>query len=303
MTHPSFVRIFVSIFTTLARRILVGHVPKLFDAQFYLRENKDVAASGIDPFLHFVWRGASQNRDPAEDFDTAFFKGQSGPTRIDPVRYYLRYGAAAGLDPNPSFSTASYLIRYPDVAASGINPLQHYRTNGREEGRIATPSASQTLEIAALRSVSSRNIYRFHSDPERWFSIKFVTGINGELPRFESRVCLFLELSQVEVELLVGALRAISNGPQTEISLDIARDPSLNVRGRGSTGLLDRCGARRLDTVLAVFEESYLEVANDIFRISYAELRLWDLRGSEARVAEIFTMGALEVQRVIASKI
>ncbi len=61
-----------------------------------------------------------------------------GPRVARPVSIllgiYLRFGAAAGLDPNPSFSSASYLIRYPDIASLGVNPLLHYRTNGRREG-------------------------------------------------------------------------------------------------------------------------------------------------------------------------
>lgn len=159
MTQSRLLRAATRSASTLIRRILIGRVPKLFDETFYLQNNRDVAASGIDPFLHYVWRGASQNRDPAEDFDTTFFRNQSGPTRLDPVRHYIRFGAAAGLDPNPGFSSASYLIRYPDIAASGVNPLLHYRTDGRLEGRVAKPSASKTLEIAALRSVPSRHIH------------------------------------------------------------------------------------------------------------------------------------------------
>ena len=45
---------------------------------------------------------------------------------VDPIEHYLSYGAAEGRDPGPDFSTSGYLARYPDVAEGGINPLLHY---------------------------------------------------------------------------------------------------------------------------------------------------------------------------------
>lgn len=54
---------------------------------------------------------------------------------IDPIRHYEKYGAAEGRDPSPDFNTRWYLENYPDVAAAGINPLRHYILYGRAEGR------------------------------------------------------------------------------------------------------------------------------------------------------------------------
>lgn len=51
------------------------------------------------------------------------------------IEHYLSVGAKQKKDPNRSFSTSGYLRRYPDVAASGINPLIHYIKYGRSEGR------------------------------------------------------------------------------------------------------------------------------------------------------------------------
>jgi O-antigen biosynthesis protein len=58
---------------------------------------------------------------------------------VDPLQHYLRHGAAEGRDPGPKFSTRGYLARYTDVAESGINPLVHYIRHGKDEGRVATP--------------------------------------------------------------------------------------------------------------------------------------------------------------------
>jgi GT2 family glycosyltransferase/glycosyltransferase involved in cell wall biosynthesis len=72
----------------------------LFDTEWYLAQNPDVAAAGTNPLVH-----------------------------------YLRHGAAEGRDPNPLFDTDWYLAQNPDVAAAGINPLVHYLRHGAAEGR------------------------------------------------------------------------------------------------------------------------------------------------------------------------
>ena len=52
------------------------------------------------------------------------------------MRHYLFSGAQEGRDPGPVFSTSGYLETYPDVLASGFNPLLHYLKFGRAEGRV-----------------------------------------------------------------------------------------------------------------------------------------------------------------------
>ena len=72
----------------------------LFDPNWYLARYPDVAATGMDPALHFVLRGGAEGRDPSASFDAK-----------------------------------EYLARYPDVAAHGLSPLLHYLESGKAEGR------------------------------------------------------------------------------------------------------------------------------------------------------------------------
>jgi hypothetical protein len=72
----------------------------LFDKQWYLDRNPDVARSGLDPLIHFVLYGGQEGRDPGEGF------------RI-----------------------ARYLERYPDTLR-GVNPLVHYLRAGRARGQV-----------------------------------------------------------------------------------------------------------------------------------------------------------------------
>jgi hypothetical protein len=60
---------------------------------------------------------------------------------MDPVDHYLLRGAFEYRDPGPEFDTDWYLQQNPDVARSGINPLLHYLTRGRAEGRAPRPKA------------------------------------------------------------------------------------------------------------------------------------------------------------------
>jgi hypothetical protein len=55
-----------------------------------------------------------------------------GTRSLGPLR---RVRLARGRDPSAAFSTNGYLAAYPDVAAAGINPLEHYLESGRYKGR------------------------------------------------------------------------------------------------------------------------------------------------------------------------
>jgi len=102
----------------------------LFDTGYYFANNPDVAASGIDPTMHFATNGWKEGRKPSPGFDPQF-----------------------------------YLSKYPDVAASGMNPLLHYARTGREEGRqtlpglhggaLTAPPYNKIPGLAAVSSVAS----------------------------------------------------------------------------------------------------------------------------------------------------
>ncbi|MFT4257003.1 MAG: CDP-glycerol glycerophosphotransferase family protein [Pseudoxanthomonas sp.] len=55
---------------------------------------------------------------------------------MDPLEHYLNFGAAEGRNPCASFDTEYYLSRNPDVAASGMNPLLHFCEHGWLESRL-----------------------------------------------------------------------------------------------------------------------------------------------------------------------
>ncbi|HZP67325.1 MAG TPA: glycosyltransferase domain-containing protein [Rudaea sp.] len=130
--------------TDYLRPSAVAEANPLFDAEWYLARNPDVAADGGDPWEHFLGYGAAEGRDPNPLFDCRWYVAQYRDLRLrlrrmNPLLHYWRYGAARGYDPNPLFDSDWYLERNPEVAAAGTNPLLHYLRQGADEGR--DPSA------------------------------------------------------------------------------------------------------------------------------------------------------------------
>ena len=77
----------------------------LFDPDWYLAHNPDVAQAGVNPLIH-----------------------------------YIQYGGFESRDPSPSFSSKWYLEAYEDVKKAGINPLIHYLKYGKLEKRNPLPT-------------------------------------------------------------------------------------------------------------------------------------------------------------------
>lgn len=121
-------------------QLLSIRTSRLFDSEWYLAQNPDVAQAKMDPAIH-----------------------------------YLHFGGFEGRNPSPNFSSAWYLDRYNDVKQAGINPLVHYLRYGRKEGRKffeSTPSKlrgtrKNTLTMSFLSSYVSEigfNVLNIHKD-------------------------------------------------------------------------------------------------------------------------------------------
>jgi O-antigen biosynthesis protein len=94
----------------------------LFDRDWYLSNNPDIATKFIDPVLH-----------------------------------YLRTGAREARAPGPQFDGALYLKANPDVADAQLNPLIHYVKSGHEENRSFSIDDQQKGVVPDL-TASSRSM-------------------------------------------------------------------------------------------------------------------------------------------------
>ena len=81
-------------------------------------------------------------------FDAQWYRShQMGPmSRLaDPVWHHLNSWSTRATDPYAYFDTSYYVESYPDVRASGINPLFHYEKYGRDEQRSTVRSGQEII--------------------------------------------------------------------------------------------------------------------------------------------------------------
>ncbi len=110
----------------------------VFDADYYLGQNPDVAATRVDPLWHYVWTGEAEGRQPNPFFDPSFYRERAGDlsdSGWNLLHHFFVRGGFEGRAPSRDFDPAYYLALHPDVAASGQNPLAHYLAVGQLEGR------------------------------------------------------------------------------------------------------------------------------------------------------------------------
>jgi glycosyltransferase involved in cell wall biosynthesis len=75
---------------------------RLFNAEYYLKNNPDVKKAKVDPAAHYLLQGGFEGRDPSDEF-----------------------------------SSLEYLKMYKDVRLANTNPLVHYLKFGKNEKRQA----------------------------------------------------------------------------------------------------------------------------------------------------------------------
>ena len=128
---------------TLADRFLPVTDP-LFDTGYYLDNNPDIAAAGINPYQHYMLQGWKEGRDPSALFHTAYYLNQNpdiARAGINPLAHFEASGWKEGRDPSAAFSISGYLAANLDVKAAGVDSLVHYVMAGKTEGRAA-PAAT-----------------------------------------------------------------------------------------------------------------------------------------------------------------
>ncbi len=110
-----------------------------FDATWYLSENPDVAAAGLDPLEHYVAHGVEEGRAPNPFFDAAWYLAQNPDVQasgVHPLMHYMNHGAAELRNPHPRFDAAFYADEHPDSAG---NPLLYHMVVGRRQGWATEP--------------------------------------------------------------------------------------------------------------------------------------------------------------------
>lgn len=76
---------------------------------------------------------------------------------MDPAEHYLRYGAYLGRNPGKNFDTKFYTSKYPECLITDLNPLAYYWLHGRTKGHITRPPKRKNSLVQSL----SRNLFSF----------------------------------------------------------------------------------------------------------------------------------------------
>ncbi|HEX5229827.1 MAG TPA: glycosyltransferase [Bryobacteraceae bacterium] len=119
----------------------------LFVGDFYASSNQDLDATR-NLWAHYIAFGAGQARDPHPLFSTDFYLRENADVRargLNPLLHYVEFGAAENRRPHPAFDPIYYFTQRPGLQQTGANPLLHYWFHGRHEGVAAVqPPATVT---------------------------------------------------------------------------------------------------------------------------------------------------------------
>ena len=110
-----------------------------FDPEYYRAQVPDAAHT--DPLLHYIEHGEAAGSRPVPFFDPAWYRNTYHIPRDQLcLAHFLRRRFTGEVSPIPDFDGAYYLRTNPDVAAAGMDPLEHYLVQGYRENRLPNPN-------------------------------------------------------------------------------------------------------------------------------------------------------------------
>ena len=128
----------------------------LWDENWFSRHHPQLATDG-DSLRTFVRQGAAQALQPHPLFDSRWYLDNNPDVAaigVNPLFHYLTSGHREGRQPNPLFSDHWYRDRNPDIAAFEASALQHYARFGDAEGRDPHPLIKTTWYREQHRDLS-----------------------------------------------------------------------------------------------------------------------------------------------------
>jgi len=145
-----------------------------FSVRGYLRLHVDVAASGAEPFSHYLTRGAAEQRGIVASDHAMRFRLAGGrtwdfhappapeqpsgpPPASEPAIFHQDDRAVAAAE----FDQGFYLEQNPDLARSGADPLEHFLLHGWREGRDPAPWFSVRDYLSANPDVEEAGVNPF----------------------------------------------------------------------------------------------------------------------------------------------
>jgi GT2 family glycosyltransferase len=159
----------------------------LFDGEFYLSENRDVAGKQVNPLLHYCTIGWQEGRQPCRIFCGDWYLADNPDVlaaKVNPLEHFVRFGASEKRSPHPLFDIEYYLTRYEDARMVSYDPLSHYIMVGSQKRRDTT----EIVTVDAMSTIVSRDKWTSH-DPISAF-VAFGRPSFSQSPDGEARFAL-----------------------------------------------------------------------------------------------------------------
>ncbi len=122
-----------------------------FDCAYYLAQNPDVRAAGVNPLLHYLLDGDREARRPTDFFDPAWYRAAYAvPPTQTCLTHFLARRMTGLVSPVPDFDPVRHLRLHPLEAAAGIDPFLHARSLA---GAVA-PGDSEVIAASGLFDAS-----------------------------------------------------------------------------------------------------------------------------------------------------
>jgi glycosyltransferase involved in cell wall biosynthesis len=155
-----------------------------FDPQWYLAQNSDVQEAALQPLTHYLSYGDIEGRKPSLIFDPSWYRKQyilgEGECALS---HYLANRTTCRFAPIADFDVEYYARCYPDVAAAGIDPFEHFVSYGYREGRAPSLNFdSKFYSVRYLAGDATQNPFL------HFLAHKHEPGVFGRMPEDEASI-------------------------------------------------------------------------------------------------------------------
>jgi hypothetical protein len=131
----------------------------LFDSQWYLANNPDVAVKREDPALHYLLHGGFEGRAPGPRFDGgAYLRANPDVADLNPLLHYIRFGRVEGRGP----------LRGPDALSALLNDTEVQVT-------LPAPQGQRPAELLAQRFPHIFSQFPVFPSPDRERRVTMLT--------------------------------------------------------------------------------------------------------------------------------
>lgn len=139
-----------------AERFLILHKgARIFDGGFYLDQNADVKAAGVEPLAHYLRFGWQEARAPNPQFDDGYYRAEAGlapTTPISALAHFLAFGARCGVAPAPDVDVDVWQKENPEIDVARVDPYGHLLRSQADSVRVSGP-AEPSASLARIEAL------------------------------------------------------------------------------------------------------------------------------------------------------